>query len=157
MKKLRAELELEVRNLYLFEDHTPTVIAEMLGESPGYVSSIISRLGLTKLRKEVRAKALTDAAQMALEHKAKITEAMIAQSEQHALTALRKTGEALAADEPRDAVSYSGVARNLVGIARAVGGVAENSVTNQVNLFFVGAAVASEPRRVSEEHAGLLD
>lgn len=150
-KKLAAEFELEVRNLYLFEGHKPARIAEILEEDVTSVQSVVSRLGLAKLRKAARSEALANSADLLVQHQQRVTEVIAAQSETHAIAALRKTGDALNADNARDAASYSSTARNLVGIAQAVTGKAQGVTAQQVNLFFVSGAA---PRLAGSE---LLD
>lgn len=153
-KKLQAEFELEVRNLYLFEGRKPAAISELLHEDIAAVQSVISRLGLAKLRKAAQKESLASSAELLVEHQQRITEVIAAQSEQHAITALRKTGEALRDDDSKSALRLSSTARNLVGIARTVSGESAEQVSStQVNLFFVGHA---EPKRV-EAYSDLLE
>lgn len=144
----------KVRNLYLFQDLAPVLIAKECGVTVKAVYDMVSRHGWSKEKRE-RLSLLTkkhDARMAAMNET--LVEVIASHAEQHSIRALQKTGEALERndrDAAKDAQAYSATVKNLVGVAKTirepVGGSAIESAPTQINLFFAGAGSQSQANK----------
>lgn len=147
----------KARNLYLFEDASHERIAAECGLTLGSARTLVSREGWTKERRE-RMRSLVkkqDARMSGID--SEMIEAIASHSEQYALRALQKTGEALERTDPaaaKDAQAYSSTVKNLATVAKAM---RETGPANPgegasltLNMFFAGAASKGDVKQVTE-------
>jgi len=152
----------KAKNLYLYRNASHEEISLQCGLTVKAVGDLVSRSGWAKLKRE-RERRLSKAHDARSESvDTEIIEAIASESEQHALRALQKTGEALERndrDAAKDSQAYSATAKNLVGVARAIRDPASASAgegSTNFNLFFM-AAPAVAPQKAVEKIAEPID
>lgn len=148
----------KARNLYLFEDAGPKRISEECGLTYAAAQKLVSREGWVKERRARYASLVkkADARMGAVDEE--VIEAIASHSEEYALRALQKTGEALERKDPqaaKDAQAYSATVKNLAGVARlmrAPAGSDGGSSNPEVNIFLLraGDVAPAEPKQVTE-------
>ena len=145
--------KLKARNLYLTQGLTYADIAKETGIKQSTLEQMAYREGWTAIRRRTTQKLVEqqDARTRAMQDE--VVEAIASTSEQHALRALEKTGQALERDDrdaARDSQSYSAAAKNLVGIVKALRdpGSASEGSSPTLNFFFIPAPAANpEPKQ----------
>lgn len=149
--------KLKARNLYLQEGLGAKAISEATGIPDYAIHRMSHREGWVAIRRANRARLLQkqDARTNAIGDQ--VIEAIAAASEEHAIRALQKTGEALERtdrDAAKDAQAYSSTVKNLAGVAKAMrdpGAAAVGEGSNTFNLFFVGRSEAIGPAKLVTE------
>lgn len=135
-------IKLRAQNLYLNKGYTPKQVGDATGLTAEQVSSLAARGGWAKIRNNRMAAIAQRVETRTGANLGAVEQAIADEADEHTLTALDRTGQALASDSPyasKDAQAFSATVRNLVTVSRAIrnatADVAAGGAT-QVNLFF---------------------
>lgn len=136
-------MRIKARNLYLMQNLGWDAIGKQCGYSPKALAHLAHREKWTEEKRQRKAALLKSADARMNSMQSEVVEAIASLSEQHAIRALDKTGEALERGDPnaaKDAQAYSSTAKNLVSIARESrnpSSTESGQASGSINLFFL--------------------
>lgn len=157
-------IKIKARNLYLIEGLSWPEIGERCGWDAGALAGCASREKWTEEKKRRKLLLLQKADARMTETANEVVDAIAAQAEEHALSALRNVGEALARtdrDAAKDSQAYSATVKNLASTARLLReplrGTTDDSAPRSTNIFFMAASVPSVPQKSEPKQAEAID